>query len=126
MAQNSGRKQTPSFFDDDDALDPVKAATSTPKRVRPQAETIEKQPETKIEINPHSTIEPKVVEKKKKAGYYFKPSNIERFDKAFLEIQLKGHWKGRQSEFMEAILEFGLADLETGDQSQILNTLKKK
>lgn len=126
MAQNSGRKQTPSFFDDDDALDPVKAATSTPKKVQSRSAVEENQPKSNLEPTPHSTIEPKAAEKKKKAGYYFKPSNIERFENAFLEIQLKRYWKGRQSEFMEAILEFGLADLETGDQSQILEALKKK
>ena len=126
MAQNSGRKQTPSFFDEDEALDPVKAATFSPKGRAHKEKNEGELDDTSIEPNTHSAKKISKIEKKKKAGYYFKPSNINRFEKAFLEIQLNGHWKGRQSEFMEAILEFGLVDLESGDQSEILKKLKNK
>jgi hypothetical protein len=116
MAASSDRKPTPDFFED--VNDPVQAAVSKPPK---QKEKSNIKKEISTDTQKHRSIE--AVKKKKKVGYYFKPSNVERLDNIFLEIQLKKLWKGKISEFMEAILEFGLDDLESRD-SKIIKRLK--
>jgi hypothetical protein len=120
MAANSGRKETPSFFDDDGGFDPLAVASQVPKRSKPEPQAPAKAKKTSIEVQKPRTV----VEKKKKVGFYFKPSNIERYEKLLLKTQLDGHWKGKTSTFMETILEYGLKDLES-ENSQILERLKQ-
>lgn len=120
MAVNSGRKETPSFFDDEGGFDPLAVASQVPKKAKPKAKTPHQPKKASIEAQKPRTFK----EKKKKVGYYFKPSNIERFEKQLLQIQLNGHWKGKTSTFMETILEYGLEDLESKN-SQILERLKQ-
>lgn len=120
MAANSGRKDTPSFFDDDGGFDPLAVASQVPKKPKPKPKVPPQPKNASIEVQKHRAVD----EKKKKVGYYFKPSNIERCEKQLLQIQLNGHWKGKISTFMETILEYGLEDLES-ENSQILERLKK-
>lgn len=120
MAASSDRKPTPDFFDD--VNDPIQSAIRKPPKPKDKSKAQDEASKTTIEAQKHRTVE--VVEKKKKVGYYFKPSNVERLDNIFLEIQLKKLWKGKISEFMETILEYGLDDLESSD-SNILKRLKK-
>lgn len=117
MAASRDRKETPDFFDD---LDPIEAATKPPKTAK------EKPSETKstsIPAQKYRSVE--TVVKKKKVGYYFKPENVERMETILLQIQLKKIWKGRISDFVEAIVEYGLEDLES-ENSNIIKRLKEK
>jgi hypothetical protein len=120
MAISSGRKETPSFFDDDGGFDPIAVASKSPKKTRQKPQAPPKPIKTSTEAQKHRAVD----KKKKKVGYYFKPSNIERYEKQFLQIQLDGHWKGKTSTFIETIVEYGLEDLES-ENSQILERLKK-
>lgn len=120
MAANSGRKETPSFFDDDGGFDPLAVASQVPRKPKSKPKEPSKSLKTSIEAQKPRTVD----EKKKKVGYYFKPSNIDRLEKQLLQIQLDGHWKGKTSTFMETILEYGLEDLESGN-SRILERLKQ-
>jgi hypothetical protein len=124
----SERKKTPDFFDEIDPIDaavrsPTRKTKKTPKIPEPQ------KTDTDIETRPHVDIEEKTSKKKTepkvKVGYYFKAKNMERFDQAHLKIQLEKIWKGKISEFMEAILEFGLDDLESSN-SKIMKRLSEQ
>jgi hypothetical protein len=115
MAASRDRKETPDFFDD---LDPIEAATMPPKTTKTKPETKDT---TDKPAQKRRSVE--VLEKKKKVGYYFSPSNVDRLDNVFLGVQIKKLWKGKISEFMEAILEHGLDDLES-DNSRIIKKLQ--
>jgi len=118
MAASRDRKETPDFFSDD--LDPIEAATKPPKTTK--RAPVEPETTTKP-AQKHRSVE--TVVKKKKVGYYFSPSNVDRLDNVFLGVQIKKQWKGKISEFMEAILEHGLDDLES-ENSKIIKRLQSQ
>lgn len=120
----AGRKNTPDFFDDD--IDPVEAATEPPvkatkKKADKSKKSAEPQNHSTIVTQKQPPVEPS--RKKIKKGYYFNESNVDRFDAIYFDLKRDKILKAEQSELMEAILEHGLADLESAN-SKILKKLK--
>ena len=93
------RKSTPEFFDDD-VFDPVRAATGG-ERNRASA-------------------------KKRKAGFYLSIDLLERFNRKFHELKLEGVLIDNKSSLIEAALSFALDDIDRGENSNVLEKLKKK
>ncbi len=95
----TGSKQDkyPDFFENHD-LDPVKAATKQPLAAKPI--------------------------RKKKAGFYLSEALLERFNRLFHQLKLKGAAIENKSALLELSLSFALDDLEMGDRGQLFKSLK--
>ena len=62
---------------------------------------------------------------KRKAGFYLSVPLLERFNRHFHQLKLAGAPIENKSALLELALAFALEDLEKGEQSIVLNTLKK-
>ena len=92
----SEQNTSPDFFEDN-ALDPVAAATRQRSKPIPPA--------------------------KKKAGFYLSKELLERFNRQFHQMKLAGLPIENKSALLEMALEFALGDLEKGDDSRLLTRL---
>ncbi len=86
----------PDFFEDTE-IDPVTAATRSPI----------------------SKSAPK-----KKAGFYLSESLLKRFDRQFHQMKLAGIPVENKSALLEHLMMFALRDLELGERSQLLKSIK--
>ncbi|PID39658.1 MAG: hypothetical protein CR984_06260 [Proteobacteria bacterium] len=89
-------KPVPDFFDED-ALDPLTVATGGP--VTRQAEP------------------------KRKVGFYFSESVLQRFNRTFHQLKLDNVAIGNKSALAELAIEYALEDLERKADSQLLKRL---
>jgi hypothetical protein len=94
----SERNKPPDFFEDGE-LDAVSTALRSPVAGKPVP--------------------------KKKAGFYLSETLLERFNRHFHQMKLAGIAIENKSALLETALLFALEDLEAGDGSLILKTLKK-
>lgn len=94
----SDKETTPDFFEET-RLDPVSVATGCPA--------------------------PKPAVPKKKAGFYFTETLLERFTRTFHQLKLDGVPIGNKSALAEKALHFALDDLDRGDASQLRERFKK-
>ncbi len=94
----SERSKSPDFFEEHD-LDPVAAATGS--------RTVTAAPVAK-----------------KKAGFYLSEALLERFNRCFHQLKLKGAAIDNKSALLELALSFALDDLDRGEQSQLGEALK--
>lgn len=92
----SDNKTVPDFFDEN-PLDPVSVATG------------------KTSAKPAAP--------KKKAGFYFNESLLDRFNRKFHQLKLDGVAIDNKSVLAELALEFALDDMDRGDASQLLRRL---
>ena len=95
----SDKKTTPDFFNET-RLDPVSVATGRP------------------------VSKPAVP--KRKAGFYFTETLLERFNRKFHQLKLDGVPIENKSALAEAALHFALDDLDRGDNSRLLERFKKR
>lgn len=94
----SDNKIIPDFFDET-RLDPVSVATGRPV--------------------------PKPGVPKRKAGYYFSETLLDRFTRKFHQLKLDGVPIESKSALAEMALHFALDDLDRGDASQLLTRFNK-
>jgi len=94
----SERNKSPDFFEDSD-LDAVSTAMRSPAAAKSVP--------------------------KKKAGFYLSETLLERFNRHFHQMKLTGIAIENKSALLETALLFALEDLDAGDGSRILRTLKK-
>ena len=95
----SERRKSPDFFEDH-GVDPVTTATR---------------------CSPSSRKAPK-----RKAGFYLSEHLLERFNRLFHQLKLAGAPIENKSALLELALTFALEDLDKGDGSVVLKTLKSK
>ena len=93
----SEQKTSPDFFEAHD-LDPMAAATG-------KSEGRQSVP-------------------KKKAGFYLSEQLLERFNRRFHQMKLDGAAIENKSALLESALAFALDDLDKGEKSKLLQTLK--
>ena len=93
----SEQSNSPDFFEDH-ALDPFDAATRSRSRPAPVL--------------------------KKKAGFYLSQPLLERFNRQFHRLKLDGAPIENKSALLEMALGYALDDLEKGERSQLLSTLR--
>ena len=62
---------------------------------------------------------------KKKAGFYLPEALLERFNRHFHQMKLTGIAIENKSALLETALLFALEDMDAGDGSLILKSLKK-
>ncbi len=93
----SDKKEIPDFFDEDH-MDPVAVATGrgTAKKSVP----------------------------KRKAGFYFSETLLDRFNRKFHQLKLDGVPVENKSALAERALHFALDDLDRGDAGTLLERLK--
>ena len=94
----SDNKTIPDFFSEN-RLDPVSVATGRPA--------------SKLSI-------PKPVVPKRKAGFYFSETLLERFARKFHQLKLDGVPIPNKSALAEMALHFALDDMDRDDASQLL------
>ena len=95
----SDKKTTPDFFDEN-RMDPVSVATGRPVC--------------------------KPVVPKKKAGFYFSETLLDRFNRKFHQLKLDGVPIDNKSALAEMALHFALDDMDAGDASELLKRFKKR
>lgn len=95
----SEKKTIPDFFDET-GIDPVSVATGRPV--------------------------PKPTTPKKKAGFYFSETLLDRFNRKFHQLKLDGVPIESKSALAEMALHFALDDLDRGDASQLLERYKTR
>lgn len=95
----SDNKTIPDFFDDD-RLDPVSVATGRSAS--------------------KSTVP------KRKAGFYFSETLLERFTRTFHQLKLDGVPVENKSALAETALHFALDDLDRGLSSRLMKRLKNR
>jgi hypothetical protein len=100
-------KKSPDFFEHN-PLDPVNAATGTADK--PRSRTA------------NSGLKPQ----KRKVGFYLSESLLERFNRSFYELKLKGQSIENKSALLEAVLEFALDDIDRGDDSHIIKGFQRR
>jgi len=100
MAENS--KDDPDFFEDV-SFDPVNSATGPDRTSKTQ----------------RSAAGPV----KKKAGFYLSEDLLERFNRTFYQLKLKGVPIVNKSALVEAALNFALDDVDKGQRSEVLKNL---
>ncbi len=61
---------------------------------------------------------------KKKAGFYLSVKMLARFTRKFHELKLEGFPVENKSALVEAALNFALDDLDQGEGSQVLHSLR--
>ncbi len=89
-------KNSPADFFDENLIDPIQAASGG--RSAPVA--------------------------KKKAGYYLTVEMLDRFTRKFHELKLAGFPIENKSALVEAALAFALDDLDQGERSRVLRSLR--
>jgi len=89
----SDNKTIPDFFNEK-RMDPVSVATGRPA--------------------------PKPAMPKRKAGFYFSETLLDRFNRKFHQLKLDGIPIPNKSALAEMALHFALDDMERGDASQLL------
>ncbi|MBC2710593.1 MAG: hypothetical protein HGJ94_06230 [Desulfosarcina sp.] len=100
----SDNKTIPDFFDES-RLDPVSVATGRPAS--------------------KSAI-PKPAVPKRKAGFYFSETLLDRFTRKFHQLKLDGVPIENKSALAEMALHFALDDLDRGDASQLLERFNNR
>jgi hypothetical protein len=100
----SDKKTTPDFFDET-RLDPVSVATG-----RPASKSAPSKPAVP----------------KKKAGFYFTETLLERFNRKFYQMKLDGVPIENKSDLAEMALHFALDDLDRGDASRLIERFKNR
>lgn len=100
-------KKSTDFFEDN-PFDPVNAATGTASKLRSGKAGREPRPQ------------------KRKVGFYLAETMLERFNRSFYELKLKGQSIENKSALLEAVLEFALDDIDRGNDSRILRSLEKR
>ena len=114
------RKETPDFFEDN-ALDPVDAATGYPVKSQRAAS---EQSRSSIEDTPVKAGERTVSSpNKKKAGFYLSSEILERFNLKFYELKLAGVTIENKSNLLELVLAYALDDIDKGRESCILQKI---
>ena len=93
----SERNRSPDFFEEH-TLDPVMTATRTPAT--------------------------KAIPKKK-AGFYLSEALLARFNRRFHEMKLAGLPVDNKSDLLEISLRFALNDLDRGEKSRLMQTIKE-
>lgn len=94
----SDKKTIPDFFDEN-RMDPVSVATGRPA--------------SKLAV-------PQPAVPKRKAGFYFSESLLDRFTRKFHQLKLDGVPIQNKSALAEMALHFALDDMDRGDASQLL------
>jgi hypothetical protein len=94
----SDNKTIPDFFDEK-RMDPVSVATGRAASRLPV---------------------PTPAEPKRKAGFYFTETLLERFTRKFHQLKLDGVHVDNKSALAEMALHFALDDMDRGDASQLL------
>jgi hypothetical protein len=94
----SDNKTIPDFFNEN-RMDPVSVATGR------QASRL---------------AVPKPAEPKRKAGFYFSETLLNRFNRKFHQLKLDGIPIPNKSAMVEMALHFALDDMDRGDASQLL------
>ena len=94
----SDNKTIPDFFDEN-RMDPVSVATGRTA--------------SKLAV-------PKPAVPKRKAGFYFSETLLDRFTRKFHQLKLDGVPIGNKSTLAEMALHFALDDMDRGDASQLL------
>jgi hypothetical protein len=100
----SDKKTIPDFFDET-RMDPVSVATGRPTS--------------------KSTVSKPAVPKRK-AGFYFTETLLERFTRKFHRLKLDGVPIENKSALAEMALDFALDDLDRGDASRLLERFKNR
>ena len=100
-------KKSPDFFEHN-PFDPVNAATGTAHKTRSGEANRGPRPQ------------------KRKVGFYISAKMLERFNRSFYELKLKGQSIENKSALLEAVLEFALDDIDRGDDSQILKGFQSR
>jgi len=95
----SDNKTTPDFFNET-PLDPDSVATGKPS-TKPDAP-------------------------KKKAGFYFTETLLDRFNRKFHQLKIDGVPIDNKSALAELALHFALDDLDRGDGSRLLKGLSRR
>ena len=95
----SDNKTIPDFFDEN-RMDPVSVATG-----RPVA---------------------KPLVSKKKAGFYFSETLLDRFTRKFHQLKLDGIPVDNKSVLAEFALDFALDDMDRGEKSQLLKRFENR
>ncbi len=95
----SDNKTIPDFFDED-PMDPVSVATG---RTVPKAAVL-----------------------KRKVGFYFSETLLDRFTRKFHQLKLDGVPIENKSALAEMALHFALDDMDRGDASLLLKGFKKR
>lgn len=99
-------KDSPDFFDEN-PFDPVNAATGAGSKR--SLGNKGKDPGTE----------------KRKAGFYLSIDILDRFNRQFYKLKLKGPAVENKSALLEAALDFALDDIERGSDSRLLKRLRK-
>ena len=97
-------KDNPKFFEEG-ALDPVAAVTGK------QSQT-DKLPDSAVQA-------------KRKAGFYLSQELLDRFNTKFYELKLSGVAIENKSGLIECALKFALDDLDKGENSAMLERIKR-
>ena len=100
-------KKSPDFFEQN-PFDPVNAATGTAHKTRSGVANRGPRPQ------------------KRKVGFYISAKMLERFNRSFYELKLKGQSIENKSALLEAVLEYALDDIDRGDDSQILRGFQSR
>ena len=100
-------KKSPDFFEHN-PFDPVNAATGATHNPRSGVAKRGSRPQ------------------KRKVGFYISVSLLERFNRSFYELKLKGQSIENKSALLEAVLEFALNDLDRGDDSHIIKSFQTR
>jgi hypothetical protein len=101
------RKKKSADFFEDSPFDPVSAATGVVRK--PGAGSAGKIPGPQ----------------KRKVGFYLSTRVLDRFNRSFYELKLKGQAIENKSALLEAVLDYALDDIDRGCESCILRNIAK-
>ena len=107
----TGRNKLPDFFNEE-GIDPVESATG--KR-QPLSEDNDTSSGKDVKTG---------MSAKKKAGFYLSMEILERFTLKFHELKLAGIPIDNKSTLLELALRFALDDLDKGEKSRVLQSLR--
>lgn len=102
------RKKKSADFFEDSPFDPVSAATGA--ALKPDSGP------TRKEAGPQ----------KRKVGFYLSTRVLDRFNRSFYELKLKGQSIENKSALLEAVLDYALDDIARGCESRILRNMEKR
>ena len=95
------KRTDPVDFFEESSIDPIAAATgSGPAR--------------------RDRVDPAAAGVKQKAGFYLSRRILERFNRKFYELKMKGEAIGNKSALLEAALDYALDDIDQGSESRVL------
>ncbi len=106
---NKRKKPQPDFFENE-AWDPVRAATGPDHSASRRSS---------VEENKNSSKE-----EKKKVGFYLSADVWARFNRTFYQLKLEGEIAGNKSRLVEAALHFALDDIERAEKSVVRKMLR--